>query len=99
MGQAYLLLTGSKYCEDADDFYGIYTDKEKLKEGIEILKQWWQSENSDQIMVYAFELNEFSGIRKRPDFYHGICERYLLDEHAAEWHGKTVSELFSEEQS
>lgn len=100
MKQAYLLLTGSEYCPDMDTLYGIYTDKDKLKSGIESLKKWQDHIEAigTQIMVYEFKLNEFSGVSEQDfDYLESQYEIYydVQPDFARRhnWKWKSIDEL------
>lgn len=109
MEQAYLLKTGYEFCLDADEEFGIYTDKDKLKEGIDILQKWRRSERcryekdpdifkmwDDDLkkFVVVFPLNQFSG-ELHEDYSIGRYETYIVDEPSANWRNtyKPISEL------
>ena len=109
MEQAYLLKTGYEFCADADEEFGIYTDKDKLKEGIDILQKWRRSERCRyekdpdifkmwdddlKIFVVVFPLNRFSG-ELQEDYSIGRYETYIVDEPSANWRNtyKPISEL------
>lgn len=77
--KVYLLLTGSMYCHDMDELFGIFTDKIKLKESMETLIEWNKDkEYPDTIFVYSFPINEFTG-KKCSGYFHGQYETYVLD--------------------